>query len=203
MSRGMINLLLFFCWLLALALLLFRIVPGWVAFAMMGLLIVIGTIANAAGKRVVQTSQPVVRQEVSKMPGGFGRKNSGEDIIQAIDRKRREQGLAALTEPERRLYEGNVFEAYFFHQGGFDYYFAHVEDADRWAYAVGALIWIGRDDVTPIFHEAATLYTSFDHGAADQDATKAYLSQIREIDARFRAAIPDLEARLQEYAKRI
>jgi hypothetical protein len=168
----------------------------------MGVLIAIGTIANAAAKRV-PSARSANPQQAPRRPTGFGTKKSGEDIIQTLDQKRREQGLAALTEPERRLYEGHVFEAYFFHQGGFDYYFAHVEDPSHWAYAVGALIWIGRDDVTPIFQEAAKLYTSFDHGAAHQDATKAYLSQIREIDTRFRAAIPDLEARLREYAKRI
>ena len=134
---------------------------------------------------------------------GFGKKRSYDEIIQSIEQKRRAKGEAALSNPERRLYEGHVFESLFFHQGGFDYYFAHVEETSRWAQAAGALIAVGRDDVTPIFREAVELYTGFDHGTADEEATKAYLAQIKEIDARFRSAIPDLEARLQEYARQI
>ena len=66
---------------------------------------------------------------------GFGKKRSYDEIIRSIQEKRRAKGDAALTDPERRLFEGHVFEAYFYHQGGFDYYFAHTDDVERWARA--------------------------------------------------------------------
>ena len=201
MGRGMINFLLVLVWLAALAALVLRAVPGWLAFAAMGTLIVIGTIANQ--RKTTPDRQPSASP--SSSPGAqqraktFGGNDSYDDIIQSI----RQKSDSDRSDAERRLLEGHIFEAYFYHQGGFDYYFAHVDEAERWAYAVGALIWIGRDDVTPFFNEAAKLFTNFDHGTADQDATKAYLSQMKEIDARFRTAIPDLETPLREYAKKI
>jgi hypothetical protein len=201
MNRGMINLLLFVCWVAALAGLIFRMVPGWLAFAAMGTLIGIGTVANQRKTTPDRqafssvSSSPAPQQRAKT----FGRTDSYDDIIRAI----RQKSDSDRSDAERRLLEGHIFEAYFYHQGGFDYYFAHVEEAERWAYAVGALIWIGRDDVTPFFNEAVKLFTNFDHGAADQDATKAYLSQMKEIDARFRTAIPDLETPLREYAKKL
>jgi hypothetical protein len=77
---------------------------------------------------------------------GFGKKRSYDDIINSI----RQKSDAAPTEQERRLYEAHLFEAYFYHQGGFDYYLAHVDEVKRWGLAVGALIVVGRDDATPI-----------------------------------------------------
>jgi hypothetical protein len=199
MNRGVINFLLVLGWLAALAALILREVPGWLAFAAMGVLIVIGTIANQRKPPLGETTRSNSQSQTRAAFAGFGRKQSYDEIIEAI----RQKSDAARTDAERRLYEGHVFEALFFHQGGFDYYFAHVDDPNRWAFAVGALIWLGRDDVTPIFHEAAKLYTGFDHAAADQEATKSYLTQIRELDARFRSAIPDLETRLREYSAKI
>jgi hypothetical protein len=38
---------------------------------------------------------------------------------------------------------------------------------------------------------------------ADQEATKDYLSQMRQLDGRFRSAVPDLETPLREYAKKV
>ena len=38
---------------------------------------------------------------------------------------------------------------------------------------------------------------------AGEEATKAYLAQVRELDARFRSALPDLETPLREYAKQV
>ena len=55
-------------------------------------------------------------------------------IRKSIERTRREHGKDALTNLERFIYEANAFEAYFFHQGGFDYYFAHIDFKIRsWA----------------------------------------------------------------------
>ena len=39
-----------------------------------------------------------------------------------IERTRHDHGKDALTNIERFIYEGHIFEAYSFHQGGFDYY---------------------------------------------------------------------------------
>jgi hypothetical protein len=194
----MTNLLLFLCWLAALAALIFRAAPGWLAFAAMAALIVVGTVANRRKAPLSQIARPNAQSQGGQAFAGFGKKQSYDELIEAI----RQKSEASRTDGERRLYEGHVFEALFFHQGGFDYYFAHVDDPNRWAFAVGALIWLGRDDVTPIFHEAAKLYTGFDH-AADEESTKAYLAEMRELDARFRSAIPDLETRLREYSTKI
>jgi len=197
----MTNFLLVLGWLAALAALILRAVPAWLAFAAMGALIVIGTIANR--RKTAPDRQPSSAASSSsgtqQRAKTFGRKDLYDDIIQSI----RQKADADRIDAERRLYEGHVFEALFFHQGGFDYYFAHVDDPNRWAFAVGALIWLDRDDVTPIVHEAAKLYTGFDHAAADQEATKSYLAQMRELDARFKSAIPDLETRLRKSSTKI
>src|SRR5262249_6229940 len=123
----------------------------------------------------------------------FGRKKRGYDeIIQSIRDKRRSVGDAGLIPAERRLYEGHLFEAYFYHQGGFDYYFTQTDSVERWAQANGALMAIGRDgDLSPLFHEAAKLYLEFVDSNPDEAATEAYLSAIKGVDARFRAALPD------------
>ena len=135
---------------------------------------------------------------------GFGKKRSYDEIIRSIQEKRGAKGDAALTDPERRLFEGHVFEAYFYHQGGFDYYFAHTDDVERWARANAALMAIGRDeDLSPIFHDAVKLYLEFAASNPDQSATEAYLSSIKEIDARFRAALPDLENPLRQLAQKL
>jgi hypothetical protein len=201
MNRGLINLLLFAGWIAALAALIFRIVPGWLAFVAMGVLIVIGTIANQ--RRAASAEQPAftTSSSVERQRGGrtFGGKGSYDEIIQSI----RAKDDATRTDAERLLLEGHIFEAQFYHQGGFDYYFAHIDDAERWALVATALTALGRDDATPIFHEAVNLFTSHDHMRADQEATKDYLSQMRQLDGRFRSAVPDLETPLREYAKKV
>jgi hypothetical protein len=135
---------------------------------------------------------------------GFGKKRSYDEIIQSIQEKRQAKGDAALSNSERRLYEGHVFESYFYHQGGFDYYFAHTDNVERWAQANGALMAIGLDDdLSPLFHEAAKLYLAHVESNPDEEATKVYLSQIKGVDARFRAALPDLETPLQQLARQL
>jgi hypothetical protein len=194
MNRTVINGLLFICWIAIIALMILRVVPGWLAFVVMGVLIAIGMWANAPNSRLTEGG----------MMFGFGKKRSYDEIIQSIERKRREKGDAALTNAERRLYEGHVFEAYFYHQGGFDYYLAHTDSVERWAQANSALMAIGRDaDLSPLFHEAVKLYLAHVESDADEEATKAYLGKIREVDARFRAALPDLDAPLQKLARTV
>jgi len=135
---------------------------------------------------------------------GFGKRRSYDDIIQSIRDKRRNHGEASLTTAERRLYEGHLFEAYFYHQGGFDYYFAHTDGVEQWAQANGALIAIGRDaDLSPIFHDAVKLHLEFVDSNPDEEDTKAYLTKIKQIDARFRAALPDLETPLRQLARQL
>ena len=118
-----------------------------------------------------------------------------DEIRKSIERTRREHGKDALTNVERFIYEANAFEAYFFHQGGFDYYFAHIDDPVRWADAATVLQIMRRDDVTPIFQEAVEL---FSRCASDEDpvSMKTYLDQIGSLDRQFGEAIPDFEARL-------
>jgi hypothetical protein len=194
MNRTAINGLLFICWIAIIAFLILRVVPGWLAFVAMGVLIAIGIWVNAPESRLTEGGTMF----------GFGKRRSYDEIIQAIERKRREKGDTSLTNAERRLYEGHVFEAYFYHQGGFDYYFAHTDNVERWAQANGALMAIGRDeDLSPLFHEAAKLYLAHVESSPDQEAMKAYLSQIKDVDARFRAALPDLETPLRQLARQL
>jgi len=200
MSRGLINFLLFLGWIAALAALIFRLMPGWLAFTIMGALIVIGTLANQRKPAPDQQASSSLPSSLETRQRGkaFGRKDSYDEIIRAI----RQKADAARSDAERRLLETHIFEAYFYHQGGFDYYFAHVDDSRRWADVAGALMAIGRDDVNPTFRDAVALYTAFDQGSGE-DATKAYLAQVRELDARFRAALPDLEGPLRQLANQI
>lgn len=119
-----------------------------------------------------------------------------DDIIRSIERTRREHGLDALTNVERFIYEAHIFESYFFHQGGFDYYFAHIDDQVRWADAATALMIMGRDDLTPVFRQAVELFV---RSGSNDDSTvmKDYLEQIDSLDRQFRESIPDYEARLR------
>jgi hypothetical protein len=123
-------------------------------------------------------------------------------IRKSIERTRREHGKDALTNLERFIYEANAFEAYFFHQGGFDYYFAHIEDPVRWADAATVLQIMRRDDVTPIFREAVHL---FSRSGSDENpiSMKTYLDQIGSLVRQFREAIPDFEARAAPNHRRL
>ena len=123
-----------------------------------------------------------------------------DDIIRSIERTRRERGLDALTNVERFIYEAHIFDSYFFHQGGFDYYLAHVDDQVRWADAATALMIMRRDDVTPIFRQAVELFAR-SGSDVDPNAMKEYLAQIDVLDRGFREAIPDFEERMHRMAE--
>ena len=130
MNRGIINLLLFVGWAAALAALIFRMVPGWLAFVAMGVLIVIGAMANQRKAAGAERPSPSSLIGTPQGRNAFGRKDSYDEIIQSI----RQKDDATRTDAERRLLEAHIFEAYFYHQGGFDYYFAHVDETERWAW---------------------------------------------------------------------
>ena len=124
-------------------------------------------------------------------------------IMRSIRRARDDFGPSALTNLERWLLEGSVFGAHFVHQGGFDYYFAHVDDPDRWADAAAAIAAVRADEAGRVFDEAVALFAGFDHMAADPAATEAYLARVRELDEAFVAALPDLEARLRDLIEQV
>jgi hypothetical protein len=132
---------------------------------------------------------------VNPVPRGSGDLPFNE-IVRSVERTRREQGADSLTNVERFIYEAHIFEAYFFHQGGFDYYFAHIDDQVRWADAATALAIMGRDDLTPLFRQAVE---TFVRSGRDEnpEAMKGYLAQIEALDRQFREAIPDFEDRLR------
>ncbi|MCS6625227.1 hypothetical protein N0B44_20155 [Roseibacterium beibuensis] len=117
-------------------------------------------------------------------------------VMGSIRRARDEFGPDALTNLERWLLEASVFEAYFVHQGGFDYYFAHVDDPDRWADAAAAIAAMRADEAGIVFDEAVRLFAGFGHMEADQAAMTGYLGRMRDLNARFSDALPGLEARL-------
>ena len=120
-----------------------------------------------------------------------------DEIMKSIERTRRDHGRDALTNIERFIYEGHIFEAYFFHQGGFDYYLAHIDDQVRWADAATVFMIMRRDDVTPIFREAVELFA---RSGSDDDpsAMKDYLARIGSLDRQLKEAIPDYEMRLHK-----
>ena len=119
------------------------------------------------------------------------------EIIKSIESTRRNHGKDALTNIERFIYEGHIFEAYFFHQGGFDYYLAHIDDQVRWADAATVFKIMGRDDVTPIFREAVELFA---RSGSDEnpEAMKNYLARISALDRQLEETIPDYEVRLHK-----
>ena len=134
------------------------------------------------------------KRVINPVARGTGELPIGE-LTKSIDRTRREHGKDVLTNLERFIYEAISFEAYFFHQGGFDHYFAHIDDPVRWADAATVLAIMRRDDVAPIFQEAVQLFSR--SGSDDDPASmKTYVDQIGSLDRQFREAIPDFEARL-------
>lgn len=122
------------------------------------------------------------------------------DIISAIRRSEREHGRDALTNLERWLLEVYNLEAYAIHQGGFDYYFAHVDGSGPWADASAALYAMERNDAAAVMRQAVELFLSHDHDSGDQRLTRSYLDKIDSLDRTFAALMPDFEASLAGFA---
>lgn len=121
-----------------------------------------------------------------------------DDIVAAIRRSERDHGRGSLTNLERWLLEGFNLEAYALHQGGFDYYLAHIDGPDAWADASAALHAMELEDAAAVVRRAVELFLTHDH--EDQAATRNYLDQMDSLDRTFAALVPDLSVSLAGFA---
>ena len=84
-------------------------------------------------------------------------------------------------------------------QGGFDYYFAHQEDPAVWDQVQSDLRKIGLSDAAELFGVARDLFLKTDHMAEEQATVERYLSEMRELDARWRDYVPGLHQALTHW----
>jgi len=125
-----------------------------------------------------------------------------DDIVAAIRRSEREHGREALTNLERWLLEGCNLEAYALHQGGFDYYLAHIDGPEAWADASAALYAMELEDAAAVVRRAVELFLATDGGGADPSGMRNYLDQMDGLDRAFAGLVPDLETSLARFADR-
>ena len=88
-------------------------------------------------------------------------------------------------------------------QGGFDYYFAHVEDEEISIAACEALKRNGFGAAASLFEQAHFLFKKNVAAVAastDEDET-AYLAKVRQLDVQWRAFVPALHQLLAEWRK--
>ena len=157
-----------------------------------------GLFGNRQPKRVPFEPEGSARIVRNAVPRGEGPVPL-DAIVDAVRRSEREFGRDSLTNLERWIRESSELEAYVIHQGGFDYYLAHVEDAARWADAAAALYAIGKEEAAAMMRKAVELFTTFDK-CSDQSAMQSYLNQMREIDRQFGQLVPNLEGELAAFA---
>ena len=84
-------------------------------------------------------------------------------------------------------------------QGGFDYYFADREQPAVWDQAQSDLRKIGLLNAAELFGVARDLFLRTDHFTEDQAAMDRYLSEMRELDTRWRAYVPALHQALAHW----
>jgi len=123
-----------------------------------------------------------------------------DDIVAAIRSSQRDHGRESLTNLERYLLEGYKLESYAVHQGGFDYYLAHVDGLDAWVDAAAALYAMELEAASDVMRRAVELFLTHDH--EDQAATRNYLDQMDSLDRAFADLVPSLEASLALFADR-
>ena len=84
-------------------------------------------------------------------------------------------------------------------QGGFDYYFAHQEESEIWDQAQSDLRKIGLSDAAELFGVARDLFLGTDHFSEEQAAVKRYISEMRELNTRWRDYVPALHQALANW----
>ena len=84
-------------------------------------------------------------------------------------------------------------------QGGFDCYFADREQPAVWDQARSDLRKIGLSDDAELFGVARDLFLRTDHFTEDQAQVNRYLSEMRELDTRWRAYVPALHQALAHW----
>jgi hypothetical protein len=85
-------------------------------------------------------------------------------------------------------------------QGGFDYYFAHVEDEETWMAAREALKRNGFGAAALLLEQAGFLFRNMAVASPDEDET-AYLAKVRQLDIQWRAFVPALHQLLTGWRK--
>ena len=86
-------------------------------------------------------------------------------------------------------------------QGGFDYYFAHVEDEEIWVAAREALKRNGFGAAASLFEQARFLFKNMAAVASPDEDETAYLAKVRQLDVQWRAFVPALHQLLAEWRK--
>jgi hypothetical protein len=84
-------------------------------------------------------------------------------------------------------------------QGGFDYYFAHQEEPAVWDRAQSGLRKIGLSDASDLFGVARDLFLETDHMAEEQATVTRYLSEMRDLNTRWRDCVPALHQALAHW----
>ena len=84
-------------------------------------------------------------------------------------------------------------------QGGFDYYFAHQEEPAVWDQAQSDLRKIGLSGAAELFGVARDLFLSTDHFTEEQAVVNRYLSDMRELNTRWRDYVPALHQALAHW----
>jgi hypothetical protein len=95
------------------------------------------------------------------------------------------------------LHELDAFATW---QGGFDYYFAHVEDEAVWASACEGLIQNSMAEAATLFSEARMLFKTLGSEPANTDEA-VYFAKMRKLDERWRDYVPALHKILAEWRK--
>lgn len=97
-----------------------------------------------------------------------------------------------------------TLEAYATHQGGFDYYFAHIGDESTgdWNNAISGLRALGLEDAARLVEEAQKEFQSQPRDEATQDEVRAYLARMKELDRRWRLLSLDLDTLTGGYPAR-
>jgi hypothetical protein len=86
-------------------------------------------------------------------------------------------------------------------QGGFDYYFAHVEDEEISIAAREALKRSGFGAAASLFEQARFLFEKMAAVASPDEDETGYLAKIRQLDVQWRAFVPALHQLLAEWRK--
>jgi hypothetical protein len=87
-------------------------------------------------------------------------------------------------------------------QGGFDYYFAHVDDEKIWISALEILKRNGFDAAASLFEQARFLFKKNMAALASSDEDDpAYLTEVGQLDVQWRAFVPALHQPLAKWRK--
>jgi hypothetical protein len=139
-----------------------------------------------------------------RLPVVRAKRADGPPLREAVLRTIREtvesRGRAALTNVETFVWNVFRLDAYATHQGGFDYYFAHIDDPGDWADATVGLEAMRQPEAARLVEEAVAVFEAGPHDPdADQAQARAYLDRMAELDRRWRALGLDIDRLLEDF----